>query len=134
MSQDESSSRSRRLNTILAEYLQAVEAGQQPDAQKLIAAHPEFADELREFLADKQNIDQIAKPSPELPTMTPTSESPTLPPASPSSEAATIPPSSNDGNVTEPTTVIGEKIRYFGDYELLEEIARGGMGVVYKAR
>ena len=48
----------------------------------------------------------------------------------PMTDTATIVPSEIDPSISP----LGTRIHYFGDYELLDEIARGGMGVVYQAR
>src|SRR6516162_750080 len=97
------------LDEVIAAYLQQVEAGAVPDRQALLDQHPELADRLRAFFADCDHLDR---------------------------QAAELRLSADPNRTTDDATPPGElpRVRYFGDYELLEVIARGGMGVVYKAR
>ena len=129
MSQDRPD-QSQRLNEIIADYLQAVEAGASPERDELLAAHADLADELQSFFAEHDRVKAAAS----------TQEEATLPPV-PHGEDATLPPNGSREDATpapisneSDTAQIGTHVRYFGDYELLDEIARGGMGVVYQAR
>jgi WD40 repeat protein len=103
--------REERVDAVIAAYLEAERAGQAPDPQELLAQHPDLADELRSFFADRDRFGQLVAP---------------LAPAAAGAE--TRPPSPT------PATQPGDRLRYVGDYELLEEVARGGMGVVFRAR
>jgi tRNA A-37 threonylcarbamoyl transferase component Bud32 len=98
------------LDAVIAAYMLAVEAGDVPNRQELLDRFPAHADALRAFFTDLDRMDRVASPLRLADGLD----------ATWAVEAT--------GHTDLPT------VRYFGDYELIEEIARGGMGVVYKAR
>src|SRR5687767_317531 len=106
-----------RVNAAIAEYLDACDAGNPPDRAAFLAKHPDLAGSLAAFLDDHARMKRAAPPA---------------------GNTLTVPPDAGNAETMAPaptyrTDPLGS-VRYVGDYELLSEIARGGMGVVFKAR
>lgn len=130
------------LESLIARYLEAEESGQNLDRKVLIEEHPQLAQALREFFANHDRLKAAADlDKPALPpggsglndptiSRSVQQEGETLPPQ-PVGDGPTLPQAEGASNSPGPS--VGDHVRYFGDYELLEEIARGGMGVVFRA-
>jgi eukaryotic-like serine/threonine-protein kinase len=119
-------SRDEKLHEVLAAYYEAAEKGDDPDRRILLDRHPELAAELADFFAVQDEVNHLASPL-----------------------RATVSQSSDVANSAErdqfhpigllfgephSTRSTVEESIAFGDYELQGVIARGGMGIVFRAR
>src|SRR4051794_32609762 len=95
--------REQRLNAILLSALQAMEKNPQLDRQQVLAAHPEFAAELKELFASRDCLQRWT--------------------------------GKDRGSLRPPAQgILDGELGSIGDFRLLREVGRGGMGVVYEAR
>ena len=120
--------RRQRLDEVIGAFLVALDAGRNPDPQVWLARHPDLCPELAEFFADRQRLDDVFEP-----LNAPRSEQADAPAfsitttQSRSDELSRQPmPGDRDDSAPSDPLSNGTRIRYLGDYELLEVLGKGG--------
>src|SRR5262245_46283425 len=104
--------REERRNEVLLAYVEALEEGREPDRGQLLAAHPDLRQDLETFLAGHDEVAGLTAP---------------LRAAEGGDTRGAV--GAPREEPVDPPAGLGE----LGDFHLLREVGRGGMGVVYEA-
>src|SRR5882672_5818559 len=92
---------------IADEFVEAFRQGQRPSAEEFARRYPEHADEIREILPALVLMEQARSAEDD---------------------------SSQPRQAPAPAPAAGLPLQQLGDYQILREVGRGGMGVVYEAQ
>src|SRR5262245_19936904 len=118
--------RRQRLYDALLGYVEAAEAGAAPDRQAFLAAHPDLAAEIAAFLTDYDRLQRVGAGLRQGDAPWP-GPAPVRPP--PLAAGGPRPAAAAEAPADAATGALGQ----LGDYRLIREIGRGGMGIVYEA-
>jgi serine/threonine protein kinase len=106
----EVTNRDDRLNEILLAYVEACEAGKQPNREELLLAHPDLSDDLALFFQERDRLERLGGQVRNRDHQFGFEVAPRTPIAVPDTENGRL-----------------------GDFRLHREVGRGGMGIVYEA-